>query len=99
MKKVEEKDGKLFIDGVEYIKKEVKEQFYGVDADLIKRICDKLVDYGSMHLYLNGVCYPIGRKEFIAIKQLVKIGLEKSKEDHKINFNDFNKWFEHNYDE
>jgi bisphosphoglycerate-dependent phosphoglycerate mutase len=84
MKKVEEKDGKVFIDGVEYEKKE-KEQFMGVDVDFIFDIVEYLCPSWTTILAKNirtDKNMMISNREFRAVRKLVHLGLQKAREDN-----------------
>lgn len=96
MKKVEERDGKVFIDGVEYTKSKVSKQVFGVDLEDVYRIIDCLqpdlgqesfIEYKRIKYisrYSDGTRRAILNLELaLAIKRLVEIGLEKLEEDNE----------------
>lgn len=93
MKKVEERDGKMYIDGVEYIK--TRKVFMGVDIKDFETVYRLLDGEGIKYTYQElsrviGGRYPywitvegnIDKDMALAIKKLIQLGL-KSLEDNK----------------
>ena len=98
MKKVEELNGKVFIDGVEYEKVETEEVYMGVKIRGIEKIYEALDGdfvsvkynkttkniYGHRFAEFENSEFVLNNNETQAIKSLIKKGIEKAREESNL---------------
>lgn len=74
MKIILEEDGKLFVDGVEYVKKEIetKEVYMGIDVEYIEEF--------AIDIYNGNTISSFTPRFRHAISNLIVLGLQKARE-------------------